>query len=55
VFDERGQIYRGYQVAHPLNDQSVNCLLSRDLCLVTVNRPREFGLSFTKRWSGQGR
>jgi outer membrane receptor protein involved in Fe transport len=52
VFDERGQIYRGYQVAHPLNDQSVNCLLSRNLCLVTVNRPREYGLSFTKRWGG---
>jgi hypothetical protein len=29
--------------------------LSADPCLVTVNRPREYGLSFTKRWSGRGR
>jgi outer membrane receptor protein involved in Fe transport len=55
LFDERGQIYRGFEVAHPFNDQSVNCLLSSTLCLVTVNRPREYGLSFTKRWSGRGR
>jgi outer membrane receptor protein involved in Fe transport len=52
VFDERGQIYRTFSAAHPLNNYSVNCLRSADPCLVTVNRPLEFGLSFTKRWNG---
>ena len=30
VFDERGQIYRTFTAAHPLNNQSVNCTLSAD-------------------------
>ena len=52
IFDERAQIYRTFSAAHPLDDQGVNCLLSADPCLVTVSRPREYGLNFTKRWHG---
>jgi outer membrane receptor protein involved in Fe transport len=49
VFDERAELYNQVP-AGLLNDGGTGLALSGR----TINRPREYGLSFTKRWSGRG-
>jgi outer membrane receptor protein involved in Fe transport len=50
VFDERAELYNQLP-AGLINDGAFGIPLSGR----TINRPREYGLSFTKRWSGGSR
>ena len=47
IFDERAQLFRPFAVQPPDRPDGY---CASNLCDVTVNRPVEYGLSFTKRW-----
>jgi outer membrane receptor protein involved in Fe transport len=47
IFDERAQIFRPFAI-QPIDRPPGYC--DGNLCDVTVNRPTEYGLSFSKRW-----
>jgi outer membrane receptor protein involved in Fe transport len=49
IFDERAQLFRPFSVQPPDRPDGY---CASNLCDVTVNRPVEYGLSFTKRWGG---